>query len=745
MDRDFGPYQLLNLLGRGGMGEVYRAYDTTTDRVVALKLLPPHLAEDEQFQQRFLREARIAAGLNEPHVVPIHRYGEIDGRLYVDMRLIEGWDLQAVLAHGPIAPERAVVIVEQVAAALAAAHRAGLVHRDVKPSNILLTDRDFAYLIDFGIARAMDETSLTNTGQALGSIAYMSPERFATGQLDGSADVYALTCVLYECLTGQRAYPGSSPAELLAAHMLTPPPRPSSFGFPVPLDGVIATGMAKDPAARYRSPDELAHAARVALGLAAPSLAPPWPQGVTSAPTMLGPMPFGGPAVAPQPAAAPWWRRHPGLLGGCAAALVVAVVVTTTVLVTQRGGDAKSEPASAGAALPAKTTDIDELLLGATELNAILGQQDMVVTARADHAPDGDELAKVSPPRCDPAPGNVTAQQLDDAGVQQVRTISVFGPSNDYLPNVAEDVYQFPADQGARAFFEEQAKTWGACLHQDVAFTYPYDGGTDTSRFSELVRDDDALTVHRTLKEAPQGYSCQQALVVKGRFIVNARACSFSLTDQGRVVATRIADKIPPGARPAAATPKLPKLQSMMLDAGAVGELVGTEFRKVDEDASLAAPSGSDYAANPPGCAPLATVAMSTSYANIAWLAARRAELTPVAQSRTSPVTVNEALVLTASPQVAAKFLEDSTAGWQHCLNQVFRLGTRAVVGFVVRDVQALPNMVSSRSAQQGLETYACTHLLAAKGAYLVETHACGGPPPDVKALANQLMAKLPG
>ena len=163
------------------------------------------------FQQRFRREAHAAAQLNEPHVVPIHTYGEIDGRLFVDMRLIEGRDLQTVLAAGPLAPERAVRIIEQVAKALHAAHQVGLVHRDVKPSNILVDDNDFAYLIDFGIARAAGETGLTSTGATIGTWSYMAPERFRAATADARADIYALACVLYESLTGQLPFPGRQP------------------------------------------------------------------------------------------------------------------------------------------------------------------------------------------------------------------------------------------------------------------------------------------------------------------------------------------------------------------------------------------------------------------------------------------------------------------------------------------------------------------------------------------------------
>src|ERR1700752_2788141 len=216
------------------MGEVWRAHDTETDRIVAIKLLPAHLSDDEEFQRRFRREAHAAARLNNPHVVPIHDYGEIDGRLYVDMRLIEGRHLKPVLADGPLEPARAVRIIEQVAQALHAAHKIGLVHRDVKPSNILLDENAFAYLIDFGIARAAGETGLTSTGAAIGTWAYMSPERLNTEHADARADIYALACVLHEALTGLRPYPGDSLEQQIVGHLTSPPPRPSMLQPGVP-------------------------------------------------------------------------------------------------------------------------------------------------------------------------------------------------------------------------------------------------------------------------------------------------------------------------------------------------------------------------------------------------------------------------------------------------------------------------------------------------------------------------------
>nr|WP_246331189.1 serine/threonine-protein kinase [Saccharopolyspora hordei] len=251
------------------MGEILRAYDTRHDRVVALKLLAADLAADEEFRDRFKREAHAAGRLREPHVIPIHAYGEIDGRLYLDMRLVEGSDVGSLLAaHGPMRPADAVAIVEQVAQALDAAHAEGLVHRDVKPSNILVAPNGFAYLVDFGIAASLRASEkLTSTGYAVGTLAYMAPERFDDGPVDHRADVYSLACVLYQCLTGAKPFSGETAASLVNAHLHQPPPLPTAVRGEVPreFDRVVARGMAKEPADRYASAGQLARAARQAL------------------------------------------------------------------------------------------------------------------------------------------------------------------------------------------------------------------------------------------------------------------------------------------------------------------------------------------------------------------------------------------------------------------------------------------------------------------------------------------------
>jgi serine/threonine kinase PknH len=264
----FGPYRLIRPLGQGGMGEVYEAEHTGKGWTVALKLMSEAVSSDPVFRERMKREARITGRLQEPHVVPIHDYGEVDGQLFLEMRLIDGTDLDTLLKRsGPLTPPRAVAIITQVAAALDAAHAAGVMHRDIKPQNVLVTRDDFAYLVDFGIASATTDEKLTQLGFAVGTWKYMAPERFSNKEIDHRADVYALGCVLYECLTGSPPYASDSAGVLISAHLMDPIPQPSTkrSGIPRALDTVITRGMAKNPDDRYASTGDLARAATQAL------------------------------------------------------------------------------------------------------------------------------------------------------------------------------------------------------------------------------------------------------------------------------------------------------------------------------------------------------------------------------------------------------------------------------------------------------------------------------------------------
>jgi hypothetical protein len=266
-DDRLGQFRILSHLGRGGMGSVYLAEDERLGRRVALKIVLPSLADQISFRRRFEAEARAAAAIDHPNVVPILSAGSVDGNLYLAMRYVEGIDLeQALRASGPLSPTDAVRILGSVAAGLDAAHAAGLVHRDVSPANILLEGvlgRDSVYLTDFGLVRGIDgnETRLTNTGQLIANLDYASPEQVKTGWVDARTDVYSLGCVLYRMLSGARPFPGTDTQKMWKIVNEPLPPVPGDGV----LDGVVARATAKDPADRFPSAGDLARAAIATL------------------------------------------------------------------------------------------------------------------------------------------------------------------------------------------------------------------------------------------------------------------------------------------------------------------------------------------------------------------------------------------------------------------------------------------------------------------------------------------------
>ena len=265
-------FRVESRLGQGATGTVYLAEDTSAGHRVALKLLTPELSEDERFRQRFMREAELAASLDHPHVVPIVDFGEDDGHLYLAMAYVEGQDLRELLGRGGrIDPARTLDLIRQVADALDAAHAAGLVHRDVKPANILVADTgrgEHAYVCDFGLARHVSSvSSLTGDRGFVGTLDYVPPEQIAGTSVDGRADVYSLGCVLYECLTGERPFERESELALVYAHLNDAPPRVTDVRpeLPESLDDVIVTALAKQPDDRFASCGELAAAVQAAL------------------------------------------------------------------------------------------------------------------------------------------------------------------------------------------------------------------------------------------------------------------------------------------------------------------------------------------------------------------------------------------------------------------------------------------------------------------------------------------------
>jgi YVTN family beta-propeller protein len=304
-------YRIEALLGRGGMGVVYRAEDLALERKVALKLLAPELAADARFRERFQRESRLAASLDHPAVVPVYEAGEVQGQLYIAMRYVEGTDLGALLRdRGRLEPEPALDTLTPVADALDEAHERGLVHRDIKPSNVLIDSRGRSYLADFGLTRRPDDHSdLTGAGQLAGSSDYIAPEAIEGRPLDGRSDLYSLGCLLYHCLAGQPPYRRDSELATLWAHVHDPPPTLDSHP---ELDPVLATALAKDPAKRHPSARALVEAARQAL-----------------------------PTPKPPP------RRHKLLLAAATALVAIAVAAILAVVLTRGGDDGPSSTPTA--------------------------------------------------------------------------------------------------------------------------------------------------------------------------------------------------------------------------------------------------------------------------------------------------------------------------------------------------------------------------------------------------------------
>jgi hypothetical protein len=257
---EIGGYRIEAIAGRGGMGLVYRARQRRPDRTVAIKVIAPELAADPGFRARFEQESATAAEIEHPNVIPVYEVGDDDGLLFISMRFVQGVDLGRLLAlRGRLEPERAAYLIAQVADALDAAHARGLVHRDVKPGNILVAERDHVYLTDFGLTkRTSDSHGMTQTGMFVGTVDYIAPEQVEGRRLDARADVYALGCVTYELLSGKVPFPRDSDVAKIFAHVNDPPPRLQ--GLPEPLAGAVQRAMAKRPEDRFLSAGDFGRA-----------------------------------------------------------------------------------------------------------------------------------------------------------------------------------------------------------------------------------------------------------------------------------------------------------------------------------------------------------------------------------------------------------------------------------------------------------------------------------------------------
>jgi hypothetical protein len=416
-----GRYRLIAPLGDGGMATIWRAVDEQLDREVAVKLLRPQFSSDPGFAARFKLEARSAGGLSHPNIVSVYDYGTDgeDGEQFIVMELVEGRDLSGVLRErGSLSTDDAARIAIAVASALEAAHRKGIVHRDVKPGNILITDDGDVKVTDFGIARAVAEASMTVTGTTLGSVHYFSPEQARGDEVTGASDVYSLAIVLFEMLTGRRPFEADSAAAVALKRLNEDPPRPADIGHPVPagLEAILMRGLARDPADRFPDAGAFAEALRVwrrdpgaaAVGAVAPAMPPPAaatpPAGE---PTIYVPPRVTRPAdrvpVAPPPRRAappprdrddgqPWWIW---ILAVLAVVLLGAIGFLAAELLGD-GPEPTPEPSAAQVTVP----DCEDVALTTFRSQA----RDAGLEVETESEPSDDiEQGRVI--RCDPASG----------------------------------------------------------------------------------------------------------------------------------------------------------------------------------------------------------------------------------------------------------------------------------------------------------------------------------------------------
>lgn len=572
----FGPYRLGRLLGRGGMGEVYEAHDTVKDRTVALKLMSQQYNSDLVFRQRMQREAHTAGRLQEPHIVPIHDFGEIDDQLFIDMRFIEGEDLSALLKReGALPPPRAVAIITQIAAALDAAHRAGVVHRDIKPENILITGDDFAYLVDFGIAAAATDQQLTQTGTAVGSWRYMAPERFSDDETTYRSDTYSLSCVLYECLTGAPPYQTQSLSALMAAHLMQAAAPPSQVRQSIPraFDEVIAIGMAKDPGGRYATAGELARAAKQALSVPdqnrattmiahTQQFAPP-PSGPVSwvPPTHQNP---GPPAPRPPhphphwaPAPPPGKRKRWPLIAAIIGVVVLVSGAGIWLTVGQGSGNQTSgsdttttatTPTTAAisttTAAPTLTAgQLESLLLTPDQIGTVVAATGMVAEPNTTDTKDPGPGNSVSDEGCLGALIGYQARTYKSSGYTGMLAQLVQRPHVNPGWVVVQGAVVFASAEQAMGFVTNQAGQWRQCANRTI--TQTNNGKNIDWAFQDVIGDPPKISLRRSPTSGLKDVTCQHALSAVLNIVIDVNVCAPGTVDQAVQIADQMAAKVP--------------------------------------------------------------------------------------------------------------------------------------------------------------------------------------------------------
>lgn len=526
-------YRVERLLGVGGMGSVYLAQDPDLPRLDALKVLSGELSQQSEFRARFIREADVASGLSHPNIVSVYSRGESDGQLWIAMQYVDGTDADAALKSGAMTPARAVHVVAEVAKALDYAHAHNVVHRDVKPGNFLLAgapgDGERVLLGDFGIARALDDIGLTMTGSVVATMAYAAPEVLSGQPFDGRSDVYSLTCALFRLLTGKTPFSGANgPAAVMMAHLHRPPPRVTETAphLPAALDGVIAVGMAKDPAHRFHTAQDLATAAATAMRGYAATTTVPW---TPASEFSVQPTQMRSPATAPAVS-----RRRLWVLGTAAAVILAAGGTTAAVLLN--GAPNESAEPTPTSLIPATTTSpTTPPTIAATALAGFLPTAELVssaigggvLTEQPTVPVPFDNSSYFTDPQCIGAWSSAQRLSYRGSGFQGFQARAVFDQSSTgyHITNATVAVASFPTADQAERFLQSQQAAWAPCadriltLNMTAGFTRDVAlGGVSTSQAG-------VLTMPQTWADLPQQL-CQRALAVRNNVVVDVHACS---------------------------------------------------------------------------------------------------------------------------------------------------------------------------------------------------------------------------
>jgi serine/threonine protein kinase/ketosteroid isomerase-like protein len=487
----FGDFEIVEVAGEGGMGVVYRARQITLERIVALKVIAPHVANAPDFTDRFRRESRLAASIDHPHVVSVHSAGELEGRAYIAMQWIDGVGLDALLTDGQPLPEaRTRRIVSQIAGALDVAHSKGLVHRDVKPPNVLVRSiggADHAYLTDFGIARRTDvgASGITKTGQTVGTVGYMAPEQIRGEPSDGRADVYSLGCVLFQCLTGRRPFEHETDVATMFAHVNEERPRPSAVRPELAhFDDVVVRALALDPDERFATGAELAEALAAAGSgrAAADPTAPAAPAEAGETRTAVTrrlpeePPPPSPPPTPPPPRPAHGPRRPETggsrrVLAGLGIVLLVAAIGLGA-FAAAGGFESDPDPttpASSGGGESTTGSGTEEVPITAADSREISGVLDEYATAYTNQ--DSATMASLFAP-------DATRFGASDAGCRQSGVDEI----------VAAYESQWALGAGSYSLSDEEIEGAGDAATVDASYLI---GGTPGNISFELIRSGD--------------------------------------------------------------------------------------------------------------------------------------------------------------------------------------------------------------------------------------------------------------